>query len=275
MKKTTLFRAALVCLAAVLCLALFAGCSGSDDDKLIRVGGTVTPHCEILEQVRPILEEQGYTVEIVQFDDYVLPNNSTADGELLANFFQHQPYLDDFNEANGTHLVSVADIHYEPFGIYPGKTASLEELQDGANIAIPNDGTNEARALFLLEAQGLITMNEGVDTTASMLDIAENPHNYNIVELNAAQLPRSLEDVDLAVINGNYALQGGLNAIDDALAIEDAQSDQIVTYYKNVLVVKEGNEDDPRVKALAEALQSDTVRQFIEETYNGAVIPLF
>ncbi len=275
MKKTTLFRAALVCLAAVLCLALFAGCSGSDDDKLIRVGGTVTPHCEILEQVRPILEEQGYTVEIVQFDDYVLPNNSTEDGELLANFFQHQLYLDDFNEANGTHLVSVADIHYEPFGIYPGKTASLEELQDGATIAIPNDGTNEARALFLLEAQGLITMNEGVDTTATVLDIAENPHNYNIVELNAAQLPRSLEDVDLAVINGNYALQGGLNAIDDALAIEDAQSDQIVTYYKNVLVVKEGNEDDPRVKALAEALQSDTVRQFIEETYNGAVIPLF
>ena len=275
MKKTTLFRAALVCLAAVLCLALFAGFSGSDDDKLIRVGGTVTPHCEILEQVRPILEEQGYTVEIVQFDDYVLPNNSTEDGELLANFFQHQLYLDDFNEANGTHLVSVADIHYEPFGIYPGKTASLEELQDGATIAIPNDGTNEARALFLLEAQGLITMNEGVDTTATVLDIAENPHNYNIVELNAAQLPRSLEDVDLAVINGNYALQGGLNAIDDALAIEDAQSDQIVTYYKNVLVVKEGNEDDPRVKALAEALQSDTVRQFIEETYNGAVIPLF
>ena len=275
MKKTTLFRAALVCLAAVLCLALFAGCSGSDDDKLIRVGGTVTPHCEILEQVRPILEEQGYTVEIVQFDDYVLPNNSTEDGELLANFFQHQLYLDDFNEANGSHLVSVADIHYEPVGIYPGKTASLEELQDGATIAIPNDATNEARALFLLEAQGLITMNEGVDTTATVLDIAENPHNYNIVELNAAQLPRSLEDVDLAVINGNYALQGGLNAIDDALAIEDAQSDQIVTYYKNVLVVKEGSEDDPRVEALAEALQSDTVRQFIEETYNGAVIPLF
>ena len=133
MKKTTLFRAALVCLAAVLCLALFAGCSGSDDDKLIRVGGTVTPHCEILEQVRPILEEQGYTVEIVQFDDYVLPNNSTEDGELLANFFQHQLYLDDFNEANGTHLVSVADIHYEPFGIYPGKTASLE---DKAYIAV-------------------------------------------------------------------------------------------------------------------------------------------
>ena len=268
MKKTTLFRAALVCLAAVLCLALFAGCSGSDDDKLIRVGGTVTPHCEILEQVRPILEEQGYTVEIVQFDDYVLPNNSTEDGELLANFFQHQLYLDDFNEANGTHLVSVADIHYEPFGIYPGKTASLEELQDGATIAIPNDGTNEARALLLLEARGLIKLREDAGFTATKLDIEENPKNLDIVEMEAAQLPRVLPDVDFALINGNYALQGGLK-VTDALAVE---SGDVAINYANVLVVKEGNENNPGILALVEALKSDEVRKFVDETYNGAVV---
>lgn len=281
MKKTALFRIATLALSVLLVVGLFAGCGQQTNDqadttdKTIKVGASITPHAEILEQTRSILEEQGYTLEIVEFDDYIQPNLTTESGELLANYFQHQLYLDDFNAANDTHLVSVAAIHYEPFGIYAGKTKSLEELADGATIAVPNDGTNEARALFLLEAQGLITMKEGVDTTATVLDIAENPHNYDIVEISAPQLPRSLEDVDLAVINGNYALQAGLNAVDDALAIEDSQSEDILTYYKNVLVVKEGNEDDPRVKALADALQSDTVKQYIEDTYNGSVLPLF
>ena len=239
----------------------------------IKVGASITPHAEILNAVKDELAAQGYNLEVVEFTDYVLPNTALEQGDLDANYFQHGPYLDDFNAQNGTHLVAVAAIHYEPFGIYAGKTTSLEELADGATVAIPNDGTNEARALLLLEAQGLIKLNEGITLTATKLDIAENPKNLDIQEIEAAQLPRSLQDVDLAVINGNYAIQAGLQ-VSDALAVEDKDSLAAETY-ANVLVVKEGNEETDATKALIAALQSDTVRQFIEDTYAGAVIAKF
>lgn len=262
-------------LAAFAALALFAGCSKSKTDPgTIVVGASVTPHAEILEQVRELLKEKGFELEIVEFTDYVIPNTALEDGDLDANFFQHKPYMDNFNEENGTHLVSVAAVHYEPFGIYPGKTASIEELEDGAKIAIPNDGTNEARALLLLEAQGLIKLKEGAGMTATKIDIAENPKNLEILEIEAAQLTRSLSDVDLAVINGNYAIQGGLSVGKDAIAAEDKDSLAAETY-ANIVAVKEGNEDTEKTKALIEALQSDVVRDYIEATYDGAVIPKF
>ena len=194
-------------------------------------------------------------------------------GELDANFFQHRPYLENFNEENDTHLVSVAVVHYEPFGLYPGKTTSLENLKDNAQIAIPNDGTNEARALLLLESLGLITLKDGVGTTATILDIAENPKNLQITEMAAAQLARSLQDVDMAVINGNYALQAGLD-LNDALATEDKNS-EVADTYANVLVVKEGNENSDAIKALSEVLTSPEIKTFIDETYHGIFLPLF
>lgn len=239
----------------------------------IKVGASVTPHAEILAAIKDELATAGYALEIVEFTDYVLPNTALENGELDANYFQHQPYLTDFNAENGTHLVSAAAVHYEPFGLYAGKTKSLAELKDGAVIAIPNDGTNEARALLLLEAQGLIKLKEGITFTATKLDIAENPHNYDIQELEAAQLARTLQDVDVAVINGNYAIQAGLK-VKDALAVEDKDSIAAETY-ANILVVKEGNENTEITKALAAALQSETVRQFIDATYDGAVIAKF
>ncbi len=268
-------KALALVLAALVALALFAGCSKSKTDPhTIVVGASVTPHAEILEQVRDLLKAKGFELEIVEFTDYVMPNTALEDGDLDANFFQHKPYLDDFNANNGTHIVSVAAIHYEPFGIYPGKTASLEELADGAQIAIPNDGTNEARALLLLEAQGLIKLREDAGMTATKIDIVENPKNLDIIEIEAAQLPRSLQDVDLAVINGNYAIQGGLSVGKDAIAAEDKDSLAAETY-ANIIAVKEGNENTEKTKALIEVLQSETVRSFIEATYDGAVIPKF
>ncbi len=265
-------------ISLVLCLTLvllaFTACGAKKtDDKTIVVGASVTPHAEILNVIKDELAAEGYTLEVKEYNDYVLPNTATESGELDANYFQHQPYLTDFNAENGTHLVSVASIHYEPFGLYAGKTASLADLADGATVAIPNDGTNEARALYLLEAQGLITLKEDVGFTATVLDIAENPKNLDIKELEAAQLVRALADVDVAVINGNYAIEGGLK-VADALAVEDAASDSAQTY-ANILVVKEGNESLPKIQVLAKALQSDTVRTFIEDTYAGAVVPIF
>ena len=268
-------KALALVLAALVALALFAGCSKSKTDPhTIVVGASVTPHAEIIEQVRDLLKAKGFELEIVEFTDYVMPNTALEDGDLDANFFQHKPYLDDFNANNGTHIVSVAAIHYEPFGIYPGKTASLEELADGAQIAIPNDGTNEARALLLLEAQGLIKLKEDAGMTATKIDIVENPKNLDIIEIEAAQLPRSLQDVDLAVINGNYAIQGGISVGKDAIAAEDKDSLAAETY-ANIIAVKEGNENTEKTKALIEVLQSETVRSFIEATYDGAVIPKF
>lgn len=240
----------------------------------ITVAASPVPHAEILKVAADLLAEQGITLKVTEFTDYVQPNLVTESGEVDANYFQHTPYLDDFNAENGTHLVSVAAIHYEPLGLYPGKAASLDELADGAQIAVPNDTTNEARALQLLAAQGIITLKEGAGLTATKNDIAENPHNVEIVEMEAAQLPRTLEDVDFAVINGNYAAEAGFSSASDALAIEDAASEAAQTY-ANVLVVKEGNQDDPAIQALVAALQSQEVKDFIDETYGGAVVAIF
>ncbi|NLK67874.1 MAG: ABC transporter substrate-binding protein [Clostridiaceae bacterium] len=262
-----------ILISITLIAALFTGCK-KQEENTIKIGASVTPHAEILEVAKEILAEQGYTLEIIEYNDYILPNTATEDGELHANYFQHLPYLTNFNEENGTHLVPVAAIHYEPFGIYAGKTKSIDELADGATIAVPNDGTNEARALLLLEAQGLITLKEGADFTATILDIDSNPKNLNIKEIEAAQIVRALEDVDLAVINGNYAIAAGLNVGKDALAVEDKDSDAAQTY-SNVIVVKEGNEQTQAIKALVEAVQSEKVKKFINETYDGAVIPSF
>lgn len=239
----------------------------------VKVGASVTPHAEILNAVKDELKAAGYDLEVVEFTDYVLPNTALEQGDLDANYFQHTPYLENFNEENGTHLVAVGKIHYEPFGIYAGKTTDLSAIPDGGSIAIPNDGTNEARALLLLEAQGLIKLKEGITFTATVLDIAENPKNLDIKEIEAAQLARSLQDVDAAVINGNYAIQAGLK-VKDALAIEDKDSIAADTY-ANVLVVKEGHENDDATKALLAALQSDTAKKFMEDTYEGAVIAAF
>ncbi len=259
----------------LLCSAL-SGCgqtTSDDSDKTIKVGASVTPHAEILAVAKEILAEQGYTLEIVEYTDYVLPNTATESGELDANYFQHQPYLTNFNAENGTHLVSVVAVHYEPFGIYAGKTSSLDDLKDGATVAVPNDSTNEARALLLLQDAGLITLKDGVGMGAKITDIASNPKNLQISEIAAAQLPRSLADVDIAVINGNYALEGGLK-VKDALLTEKADSEAAQTY-ANILVVKEGNENLPKIKALAEALTSQKVKDFINSTYDDAVLPIF
>ena len=222
---------------------------------------------------KELLAEEGINLEIVEFTDYIQPNTAVENGSIDANYFQHITYLNNFNAENGTHLVSVADVHYEPFGIYAGKTASLEELQDGAQIGVPNDPTNGGRALLLLQEQGLITLKEDVGLEPTKLDIAENPHNYEIVEMEAAQLPRSLGSLDIAVINGNYAIQADLK-VADALAIESAEG-TAGTAYVNVLAVKEGRESDPAIQALAKALCSDEVKAFIDETYAGAVQAVF
>lgn len=240
----------------------------------IKVAASPTPHAEILNVAKDLLAEQGITLDVIEFSDYVQPNMVTESGEVDANYFQHQPYLDSFNEENGTHLVSVGAIHYEPLGIYPGKSQSLDEIADGAVIAVPNDTTNEARALQLLAAQGIITIREDAGLTATVNDITENPHNVQVEELEAAQLPRTLADVDYAVMNGNYALEAGFSVRTDALATEDADSEAAQTY-ANVLVVKEGRENDPAIQALLSALKSQEVKDYINETYDGAVVALF
>ncbi len=265
-----------------LSAVLLAGCGGNGgtdtaqadgEATVITVGASPAPHAEILEAVKPILAEKNIDLQIKEFNDYILPNTATESGEIDANYFQHGPYLEDFNNENGTHLVSVAAIHYEPFGLYAGKVSSLDELADGATIAVPNDGTNEARALMLLEAQGLITLKDDAGFTATKLDIVDNPKNINIQEMEAAQIARALADVDMAVINGNYAIEAGLK-VSDAVAVEDKESEAAKTY-ANVLVVKEGNENNEAVKALAEALQSDEIKEFMETKYEGAVVPIF
>ena len=248
--------------------------SSSLDGTTITVAASPTPHAEILKVAGEVLAKQGITLKVIEYTDYVQPNMVTESGEVDANYFQHKPYLDTFNEENGTHLVSVAAIHYEPFGLYPGKTAAIADLKDGAKIAVPNDGSNEARALLLLQAQGLITLKDGAGMTATKLDIVDNPKNLDIVEMEAAQLPRTLSDVDMAVINGNYAIEAGLSVSKDAVATEDADSEAAKTY-ANILVVKEGNENSPAIQALVKALQSDEVRDYINSTYDGAVVPMF
>ena len=236
----------------------------------LTVAASPTPHAQILEQCVPILAEQGIELVINEYSDYVVPNTAVEDGDEDANYFQHIPYLEEFNASRGTHLVDVASVHIEPMAIYAGKTASLEELPDGASIAVPNDPTNEGRALLLLEAQGLITLSDSSNLSSTPKDIAENPKNLTFVEVEAATIPSIVSEVDLAVINSNYALGAGYNPVTDSLAIESSDSP-----YVNVLVVKEGNEDNPAMQALVEALHSDTIRTYIEDTFDGAVVPAF
>lgn len=248
--------------------------SGSDKKlEVMKVGAGVTPHAEILREISSQLEQKGYQLEVVEYNDYVLPNTALEGGELDANYFQHQPYLDDFNQENGTHIVGVASIHFEPFGIYAGKSDSLADLKDGAVIAVPNDTTNEARALLLLQEQGLIKLKEGAGLTATVVDIEENPKKLEIKELEAAQVPKALSDVDVAAINANYAIEAGLK-LSDALASEQSTSLAAQTY-ANIIAVKEGEEDSAKTKALVEAVQSEDVKKFVEEKYDGAVVPVF
>lgn len=241
--------------------------------EVIKVGASITPHAEILRSVSDDLEKQGYKLEVVEYNDYIIPNTALESGELDANYIQHLPYLEDFNKENGTHIVSVADIHYEPFGIYAGKSDTLKDLKDGAVIAIPNDTTNEARALLLLQDQGLIKLKENAGLTATVKDIEENPKNLDIKELEAAQVPKALPDVDVAAINTNYALEAGLK-LSDALAAEKADSLAAKTY-ANIIAVKEGNEQEAKIKALIDAVKSEKVKKFINDEYEGAVVPVF
>lgn len=284
-------------LALVLCLGL-AACGGgtstdtdtnadtsSDADTngdatangetvTLTVGATPNPHAEILAQVKDDLAAEGIDLVVKEYSDYVVPNTAVEEGDLDANYFQHTPYMEKFNEENGTHLVSVGKIHYEPMGIYPGLTKTLEELPDGATIAVPNDATNEARALQLLAAQGLIELKEDAGLNATPNDITSNPKNLQFKELEAAMLPQTASEVDLSVINSNFAMEGGMNPATDALASEDADSEAAQTF-ANIIAVKEGHENDPAIQALVKALQSDKVKEYIEKTYSGAVVAVF
>lgn len=238
----------------------------------ITVAASPTPHAEILAQAAKLLADQGWTLEVTEFEDYVQPNLVVDGGDIDANYFQHVPYLDDFNAENGTALVSVAGIHYEPFGIYPGTKADLAELTDGDVIAVPNDTTNEARALLLLQDNGIITLKQGADLKATVKDIEENSYNINIQELEAAQVSRVKDEVAFVVLNGNYALEAGFSVAHDAVAYESSDSVAAQTYV-NVLVVKEGNENKEGILALAEVLKSQEIKQYIIDTYDGAVVP--
>ncbi len=285
-------------LLGALTLSIFTGCGSTDSSSdattdasessetsdtaadstqagskgTITVAASATPHAEILEAAKPILAEQGWDLEVTTYDDYVLPNEVVESGEFDANYFQHVPYLDSFNEERGTHLVEVGKIHYEPFGIYPGTKASLDDIAEGDVIAVPNDTTNEARALLLLQDNGIITLKDGAGLTATVNDIAENPYNVQIQELAAEQVARVKDEVAFIVLNGNYALEAGFSVAQDSIAYETSDSEAAKTYV-NVVVVKEGNEDNEGVKALVDVLKSDEIKEYINSTYDGAVIP--
>ena len=266
-------------LACSIALSLAVGLTGCGAQKQgpvkegsMVVGASPSPHAQILEAVSEQLAQKGYQLEIKEFTDYIMPNTALEDGELDANFFQHQPYLTDFNKKNGTKLVSAAAIHFEPLGIYGGKTADLADLPEGAQIAVPNDTTNEARALWLLQAQGIIEVDEQAGLEATKQDITSNPKNVEIVEMEAAQLPRALADVDFAVINGNYAVAAEI--ADQVLVTEDKDS-EAAKQYANIVAVREGDENREDIKALVEAIQSDEVKAYIEETFGSTVIPVF
>lgn len=272
-------------LVGALSLAALAGCASSTTTsatasaatgssaalKKIVIGASPTPHAIILKEAAKLLKEKGYDLQVKDFSDYIIPNTALASKELDANYFQHQPYLDKFNKENGTTIVSAGSIHYEPFGVYAGKTKALADLKDGATIAVPNDTSNEARALLLLQANGLIKLKDGADITATQKDIVENKKNIKFTEIEAAQLVRTLPDVDLAVINGNYALEGNLK-VSDALAVEAADS-LAATTYANIIAVRKGDENREDIKALVEVLKSAEIQDFIRKTFNGAVIP--
>ena len=261
-------------ITASLALGAFAGNSilVSADDKTITVAASATPHAEILEQAAPLLEEQGWDLEVTVFEDYVQPNLVVDSGDFDANYFQHIPYMDDVNKEHGTDLVNAGGIHYEPFGIYPGTKKDLSELEEGDVIAVPNDTTNEARALLLLQDNGIIKLKDGVGLEATVKDIEENPKNVEIEELEAAQVSRVAGEVAFVVLNGNYALQAGYSVSKDAIAYETSDSEAAQTYV-NVVAVKAGNEDSEKIKALVDTLKSDEIKDFITENYDGAVIP--
>lgn len=275
MKKRLLASVA----AGVLALSVLAGCGSKEaaaptesaEAKVIKVAASATPHAELLEQVKPILAEQGITLEITVFDDYVQPMSVVESGEFEANYFAHVPYVDQFNEEQGTHIVNAGGIHYEPFGIYPGTKKALSEIADGDVIAVPNDTTNEARALLLLQDNGIIKLKDGAGLTATINDITENPNNVEIKELEAAQVARVIPEVAFVVLNGNYALEAGLSVAKDSIAFEASDSEAAKTYV-NIVAVKEGNENNAEIKALVDALKSDTIKQYIKDTYDGAVV---
>lgn len=276
MKKKSILS---VVLAGVVTFGL-VGCGGaatsgskdSKNDKVIKIGVTPKPHKEIVDIAKPLLEKEGYTVEITEFNDYVQPNTAVSEGSLDANFFQHMPYLKEQNESKGFKLVSVGAVHLEPMGLYSKKVKSLDELKNGATIAVPNDPSNEARALKLLAGKGLIKIKDGELVTPK--DITENPKNLKFNELEAAAVPRAIDDVDAAVINGNYAIEAKFNPAKDAIIIEDKNS-EAAKPYANIVVVKEGNENQEKIKALVKAMTSPEVKAFIEKEYNGSVIPVF
>lgn len=270
-------------LTAALALSLTA-CSNSPDsnassqtlnDKgqvVLKVAASPSPHAQILQSVREDLLQQNIDLQIQEFTDYILPNNALDSGDVDANFFQHKPYLDDFNAKNGTNLVSVGVVHFEPLGIFSGKTASLDQLADGAEIAVPNDTTNEARALILLEKNGLITLKDGAGLQATVRDIQDNPKNLKFTELESAQLPRALPDVDLAVINGNSALEGGVY---DKLIASEEVTDEAATTYANILAVRAPDENRPEIQALIKALNTEKTREYINSTYQDIFVPVF
>ncbi len=273
MKKNLLKKISLG-LVAVLSAAVLAGCGGGEsNEKVIKVGASPSPHAEILQQVKAEVEAQGYTLEIIEYNDYVIPNTAVNEGELDANFFQHKPYLDNFNAENGTDIVSVAAIHFEPLGIYSAKVGSIADIKEGGMIGVPNDATNEARALLLLEANGLITLKADAGVNATVNDIESNPLNLEIREIEAAQLPLSLQDLEAAVINGNYAISGGLK-VSDAIALEESTSVAAETY-ANIVAVKAGNETSEKIQVLVNAIKSETVKTYIENTYAGAVVAVY
>ena len=275
MKKVTYLL-----LALVLAIGTLTACGSSDKEsgkkeaagKTIKVAASATPHAIILEEAKTLLKKQGWDLEIKVFDDYVQPNNVVESGEFDANYFQHIPYLENFNKEKGTHLVNAGGIHYEPFGIYPGTEKKLNELKEGDTIAVPNDTTNEARALLLLQDNGIIKLKDGAGLEATVKDIAENPKNIKIQELEAAQVSRVKDEVAFVVLNGNYALEAGYSVEKDSIAYEKSDSEAAKTYV-NVIAVKEGNENNEGIKALISVLKSDEIKKFINEKFNGAVVP--
>ncbi len=250
-----------------------AGTEAQQENVVLKVGANITPHAEILEQAKPILAEKGITLEIVRLEDSITPNTGVIEGSLDANYFQHVPYLDQFNKENGSTLVSVGAVHYEPFGIYAGKTTDLKDLPDGAIVAVPNNVTNEARALLLLDQEGIIKLKDDAGINATVADIVENPKNIQFKELAPEQLVAALPDVDVAVINGNYAIEGGLH-VSQALAVE-ANDGLAAQTYGNIIATSAEKADDPAIKTLVEVLQGPEISAYIQATYDGAVVPLY
>ncbi len=261
--------------AFVLTAVILVGCSSADNQetserKVLKVGATPVPHAQLLELVKPVLEEKGIDLEIVEFTDYVKPNLALDDGEIDANFFQHVPYLESFNADRGLDLISVGTVHVEPLGAYSEKVKTIDDLEAGAEVAIPSDSVNGGRALILLESNGLIKLKEDAGLEATEFDIVDNPLELNFTSIEAAQLPRVIGDVDLAVINGNFAIEAGLNPLEDALVLEGSDSP-----YANIITVKSDYTKVDEVSELLNALQSDEIREYIEKNYNGGVVAAF